>query len=92
MFNFMFVPTILFLTIVAPLWIIMHYRSKNRSGQGLKEEDRQTIEEMLETIDAMAERINTLEAILDEGHPKWRQHQARSEDSSIKDFKRAGEQ
>ncbi|MEJ2419852.1 MAG: envelope stress response membrane protein PspB [Exilibacterium sp.] len=79
MSSFLFVPTILFLTIVAPLWIIMHYRSAGRSRQGLNEGDRRTIEAMLETIDKLSDRIETLESILDEGHPQWRRKNARGE-------------
>ncbi|NIB43912.1 envelope stress response membrane protein PspB [Pseudomaricurvus alkylphenolicus] len=92
MYNFMFVPTILFLTIVAPLWIIMHYQSKKRSSKALSDEERQTIEDMLETVDRMAERIETLESILDDSHPRWRQqHSARSEDK-VSPLKRTGGQ
>lgn len=70
--KFMFVPTILFLTVVAPIWITMHYRSVNRSSRGLTEEDRGSIEHMLETVDKLSDRIVTLESILDEDHPDWR--------------------
>ena len=70
--KFMFVPTILFLTVVAPIWITMHYRSVNRASRGLSDEDRQTVEEMLITVDKLSERIVALEAILDADHPQWR--------------------
>ena len=78
-FEFMFVPTILFLTVVAPIWLTMHYRSVNRSSRGLKTEDRETVEQMLETVDKLTDRIHTLESILDAEHPDWRQQQARRE-------------
>ena len=78
-FEFMFVPTILFLTVVAPIWLTMHYRSVNRSSRGLKEEDRETVEHMLETVDKLSERIQALESILDADHPDWRQQKARRE-------------
>ena len=77
--NFMSVPTILFLTVVAPLWIIMHYRSVNRSSRSLNQEDRQSIEHMLETVDKLTDRIASLEAILDDDHPDWRQQVHRHE-------------
>jgi phage shock protein B len=78
-FEFMFVPTILFLTVVMPIWLTMHYRSVNRSARGLKEDDRETVEYMLETVDTLTERIHTLESILDADHPDWRKQQARHE-------------
>ena len=77
--KFMFVPTILFMTVVAPMWIIMHYRSVNRSSRSLNEEDRGSIEHMLETVDKLTDRIGTLEAILDDDHPGWREQVKRDE-------------
>lgn len=71
--KFMFVPTILFLVIVAPIWITMHYRSVNRSSRSLNLEDKESIEQLLETVDKLTDRIHSLEAILDDDHPQWRQ-------------------
>ena len=71
--KFMFVPTILFLVIVAPMWITMHYRSVNRAARGLTREDRETVEHMLETVDKLTDRIDALESILDSDHREWRQ-------------------
>ncbi|MCB1843468.1 MAG: envelope stress response membrane protein PspB [Halioglobus sp.] len=65
-------PMILFMTVVAPIWIVMHYRSVRRSTQSLNAEDRESIEHMLETVDKLTDRINALEAILDDDHPDWR--------------------
>jgi len=75
----MFVPTILFLVIVAPMWITMHYRSVSRSSRSLSREDRESIEHMLETVDKLTDRIGTLESILDVDHPDWRQQVNRHE-------------
>ena len=77
--KFMLVPTILFLVVVAPMWITMHYRSVNRSSRSLKQEDRVSIEHMLETVDKLIDRIATLESILDDDHPQWRQQMDRRE-------------
>ena len=78
-FQFMFVPTILFMVVVAPIWISMHYRSVNKSSRSLSEEDRESIEHMLETVDKLTNRIGTLESILDADHPEWRQKMNRGE-------------
>ena len=75
--ELLFVPTVLFMVIVAPIWIVMHYRSLNRSSRSLSEEDRESIEHMLETVDKLTERIGTLESILDADHPDWRQKMTR---------------
>lgn len=77
--KFMFVPTILFLVIVAPMWITMHYRSVNRSTRSLTREDRESIEHMLETVDKLTDRIGALESILDADHKDWRRQVNRQE-------------
>ena len=74
-FEFFFVPTVLFLVIVAPIWIVMHYRSVNRSSRSLSEDDRESIDTMLVTVDKLNDRIASLEAILDADHPNWRQQE-----------------
>lgn len=71
-FEFMFVPMIVFLTVVVPIWITLHYRSLNNSSRALSDEDRESLEEMLETVDRMTDRIVNLEAILDADRPNWR--------------------
>ena len=71
--EMLFVPMVLFMVIVAPTWIVMHYRSVNRSSSQLSEDDRQALEEMLLAVDQMADRIESLESILDADHPNWRQ-------------------
>ncbi len=71
-FEFMFVPMIVFLTVVVPIWITLHYRSLNNSSRALSDDDRETLEEMLETVDRMTDRIVNLEAILDADRPNWR--------------------
>ena len=71
-FAFAFVPTIVFLVIVAPLWIILHYRSKERDRGALSDEEREELERLARLAERMAERIETLEAILDAETPDWR--------------------
>ena len=73
LFDFLFVPTILFMLVVAPVWIGLHYRSVNRSSRGLNAEDRDNVERLLETVDTLSERIATLEALLDAEHGDWRE-------------------
>ena len=75
--KFMFVPTILFMVIVAPMWITMHYRSVNRSSRSLNQEDRESIEQMLETADRLTDRIGAHHLLVvviaaEEAHPDVR--------------------
>ncbi len=72
-FEFMFVPMILLLTVVAPIWITLHYRSLNHSSRALSDDDRRALDDMLESVDRMSDRIENLEAILDADHPNWRE-------------------
>ncbi len=65
-------PVIIFMVVVAPIWLILHYRSKRQMSQGLSEEEYQQLQELSEMADSMAERIHTLEDILDEETPEWR--------------------
>jgi phage shock protein B len=70
--DFIFVPTILFMVIVMPLWLIMHYRYKSKTGGGLTESDQATLDDLLRTLDRLTDRMETLESILDDRHPRWR--------------------
>ncbi|WP_439100508.1 envelope stress response membrane protein PspB [Congregibacter sp.] len=72
LYELLFVPTILFMVIVAPIWIVLHYRSLNRSSRSLNEEDRENVEQILVTVDRLTERIQALESILDSEHGDWR--------------------
>ena len=75
-FAFAFVPTLLFVVIVAPLWILMHYRSKRRSQGALSEDERAELGRLAEIAERMGERVETLEAILDAETPDWRKRHA----------------
>ncbi|MDP6187670.1 MAG: envelope stress response membrane protein PspB [Pseudomonadales bacterium] len=68
------VPSIVFMVIVAPLWVWLHYRSKRRAQAALTESERDNLEALLLKSEAMMERIDTLESILDAQTPEWRKH------------------
>ena len=68
------VPSIVFMVIVAPLWVWLHYRSKRRAQAALTESERDNLEALLIKSEAMMERIDTLESILDGQTPEWRKH------------------
>ena len=71
-----FVPVVCFLVIVAPIWIIFHYKSKSNVVDGLTASERAELEEMIEVANKMAARIETLESILAVESPGWREKQA----------------
>ncbi len=70
--NVIIVPSVLFLTIVAPIWLILHYRYKSKMRKGISEEELSEVEDMLQTLDKLIDRVEALESILDEEHPNWR--------------------
>lgn len=65
-------PIIIFMVIVAPLWLILHYRSKKQVSQGLSEHEHRQLIELANKAEKMAERVETLEALLDQESPQWR--------------------
>ena len=66
------VPMIIFLLFIAPLWLILHYRSQRKAQTGISEHERQQLDDLLAKLDKMSDRVATLEEILDEKHDGWR--------------------
>ena len=73
--EFLFVPLILFLTVVCPIWIVFHYLFKKGSGKQLAKEERELLDSLIEQAGVMRNRIENLEAILDAQAPEWRKRQ-----------------
>jgi phage shock protein B len=67
-----FVPLILFMVIVAPIWLILHYATRNSANRRLNTKDEALMEDLHESARKMEERIHTLERILDADSPNWR--------------------
>ncbi|MGR5047501.1 envelope stress response membrane protein PspB [Photobacterium damselae] len=70
--GFLAVPLVVFCIFVAPLWLILHYRSKRRLGEGLSGEEQEKLQKLVARAEQMQERIVTLERILDAEAPQWR--------------------
>lgn len=65
-------PFIIFMLFVAPIWLMLHYRSKREINEGLTKEEFSQLNELSELADKMTDRVRTLEAILDVDSPDWR--------------------
>ncbi len=65
-------PLIVFLIFVAPLWLILHYRSKKKTAGGLSEDDFHRLQQLSEQAEKIQQRVDTLERILDSESPEWR--------------------
>ena len=63
---------IIFMLIVAPLWLHLHYKAKREVNKGLSEGDYRQLHELAAMAEKMTARIKTLEAILDAESPEWR--------------------
>ena len=74
-----FVPTVVFIIVVLPLWLFMHYRTKQRAESALSQAERDDLQTLMISADRMLSRIDTLEAILDEESPGWRKRMANEE-------------
>ena len=61
------------MVIVAPVWLVLHYRSKNRAQAGLSDDDRHSVESLANRARQMGERVEALEAILDAQVVGWRE-------------------
>ncbi|MCL1123928.1 envelope stress response membrane protein PspB [Shewanella surugensis] len=70
--EILMVPIIIFMVVVAPIWLVLHYRSKRQVGQGLTEDEFVLLNDLKQQADKMSQRIETLEAILDSEAPQWR--------------------
>lgn len=69
-------PIIIFMIFVAPIWLIMHYRSKKQVSQGLTENEIHELHELARKAEVLGERVKTLESILDVEAPDWRDKSA----------------
>lgn len=67
-----FAPIILFMIFVAPIWVIMHYRTAAKKNVGLSDDEQQSLQELMEVADGLDQRIEILESILDQETPDWR--------------------
>jgi len=68
----LFVLAIIFLTVVLPLLIIMHYTTKWKATKGLSDDEQKMLEDLWKDSQSMQSRVNALETILDDQVPDWR--------------------
>ena len=72
------VPGIIFLLLVAPMWVVFHYVTAwkriraGTAGPGRVAVDGAELERMRELCGQLESRIESLETILDEEAPEWR--------------------
>ncbi|AWU94563.1 envelope stress response membrane protein PspB [Azospirillum ramasamyi] len=67
-----FVLAVLFMVVVAPVWIVFHYITKWRAQRGLTAQDERLLAELWEISNRLEARVHALERVLDAEAPNWR--------------------
>ena len=73
LFGMLSAVIIVFMVVILPIWLLLHYLAKMKKLQGLSKKDEATLAELWQTGSQMKKRIEALETILDEKDPDWRQ-------------------
>lgn len=72
------VPVIVFVAVVGPLWLRLHYKTQwkliesGQVGEGQVAVDRGELSRLQRTAERLDERIDALESLLDAEVPEWR--------------------
>jgi phage shock protein B len=70
-----FVLAIVFMTVVLPFIVIMHYTTKWKATKGLSDDEHKMLEDLWKESQTMQSRVNALETILDNEVADWRKKQ-----------------
>lgn len=63
---------VLFLTIVAPLIVVLHFVTKWKQSREISGDDEKMLEDLYLLSQRMEDRLVTMEKILDAELPEWR--------------------
>ena len=67
-----FVLIVIFMTVVLPIYLIMHYVTKWKATKGLSNDEQRLLEDLWKDSQAMQSRLNALETILDAQNAEWK--------------------
>jgi phage shock protein B len=67
-----FAVVMVFMTVVLPIIIVMHYVTKWKATKGLSNDEQRLLEDLWKDSQSMQSRVNALETILDGEVPDWR--------------------
>ncbi len=63
---------ILFMAVVAPIWVLLHYITRWKSTKTISNEDESLLADLWESADRIDKRLTNIERILDVEAPDWR--------------------
>lgn len=67
--DHLFPIIIIFMTVIAPLWIIFHYGSKKHENRRLTPDDERMLEDLWRSAKEMERRLGALESIVEPDAP-----------------------
>jgi phage shock protein B len=67
-----FILAIVFMTVVLPIFGVLHYVTKWKATKGLSGDEQTMLEQLWKDSQAMQSRLNALETILDAEVPDWK--------------------
>lgn len=71
--NFLEVPIIILLTVVLPIWLVLHYVTQWKKTKTISAEDETNLGQLRRDAQKLEDRLESMERILDEEVPDWRQ-------------------
>jgi phage shock protein B len=66
------VVMIVFMVVVMPIWLFLHYGARFRQSKVLTADSERTLSELSDIADRLQTRIDNLERLLDAAAPEWR--------------------
>jgi phage shock protein B len=75
MSELMIVVMIIFVGLVAPLWLLLHYITQWKQTRGLSKDDEKMLSDLWESAARMEDRMQALEEILDRDNREWRRRE-----------------
>ena len=74
-FGMLTIIAVIFMVVVMPVWLLLHYLTRMKAMRGLSKEDQAALEQLWQDAGQMKKRIKSLETILDIKYPEWRNEQ-----------------
>ncbi len=70
--ELLFVPAVLFLVIVVPLWLVFHYMTIWKRDRRQQKLENSSHSDLHARADLMEDRLDAIEKLLDVDTPDWR--------------------